>query len=106
MGVFGKKIRHVVTVGVVVDKARVFAIRMELGARVLVEMPFSDGAAVEDLEWEAFQDEVDDQIPAIRTPGFPLDLDDGEGIRNQEFPWTSHPVSDSHNVAKFGLRQS
>lgn len=80
MGVSGKKICQVVTIRIVVSEAWVIAIRVELRARVLEEWAFLDAVAVEDLEWEATQDEVDNEIPAIRTPTFPLDLEDGEGI--------------------------
>ena len=41
---------------------------------------------VEDLEGDAFRDEVCDEAGVVLAPPFSLNLEDGEGIGDQEFP--------------------
>jgi hypothetical protein len=55
-------------------------------------------AGAEDLERDAFLDEVGDETLPVQAPKFPLHLENGERVLDEEFPGKSLPALDRDDV--------
>lgn len=86
-------------IGVVVDKVGVVSSGMKGWSRVARKATLSGESSLENLERDAFLNELDNKTLAGQTPVFPLDLENGERVREEELPWTGLPILNLNNVS-------